>query len=378
MLAYVPRAGHPPGLGPPALDHRRRRTHPVNRPGAEHARARLGLAADGHSPRPVHGEPGPLRSQVDGRLAEQLDLDAVLVEQAGREGPVVPVAAGALAGRAEPPGEPQPAAPLGAPLVEVPPALDVGRWLHCPVRGSAGRRAPFLRRGRGLRRRRRVRGAPDVHVPGPGAAREGRLGAAVARAVRCRRRGRVAGRDRHPLEMGARGGRVAREVGAARASDRLEAPFAGLHADLDVDRAPGPADHQEVLAIGAVDGDVEVVVRVRPIEGPAGRVVDAEAAPPLGPGGPQAPARGGEAGVGDLPVQVRRLRIAHHHGDAVLAVAPGQLAGVDGRDRTAQRELRRLDALVVGRSVVSILAGHVDSVPRSRRTIERSDPEGSS
>ena len=83
--------------------------------------------------------------------------------------------------------EAQARTPLGAPLVEAPPALDVhrrGRSIACSSVLHGRRLAPRLA---GLRRRRVPR-APRVDVPGARAVGEGRLGPDVTRAVRRRAR----------------------------------------------------------------------------------------------------------------------------------------------------------------------------------------------
>src|ERR1019366_4580201 len=95
------------------------------RPRGEDAPAVLGLEGlDGQAPRSVDDELAALDLDEARRLAEQLDGDALRVE-------VLPAE------------EAKPRSPLGAPVVEAPPALDVHaaieRALRAPRRGGVRR-----------------------------------------------------------------------------------------------------------------------------------------------------------------------------------------------------------------------------------------------
>ena len=116
-----------------------------------------------------------------------------------------------------------------------------------------------------------------------------------------------------------------------------------LDADLDVQRRRRPVELEEVLAVGPLDADIEVVVRVGPVEVAPGRVVDAEVAPAVLAPRAEPAARAGDPFVGDLPVEVKRVGAPDHRGDAVVAVGPGELEPVETDGGPAELELRFFD-----------------------------------
>ncbi len=352
----------------PALDHRRRGPDPTHRPRRQHAPSRLGLEAANHdAPRPVDRELGSFGLQVYRLFTEELERDALGIRKIHRERALVPSHRSVLARRAHPAREPQAAPPLGPPLVQMPPALDV----RAPVavhRRSAPRRVFARRRLRFLLHRGRVGGAPHVDVAAALTRGQRRLGSAKARVVRFGRGGSVVGGHRHPLERGVGRRVVPWKVGAPRARDGLEIPFDAFDPDLDVHRGRRAPNHEEILAVVPIDSNVEVIVRVRPVEVAPRRVVHAQVAPSARSGRSEAAASGRDRFVRDLPVQVGRLRIPDDRRHAVFPVSPRQLARVDNRGTCAQIELRLFDARLVCHGSPFI--------PRSARARKRDRPPG--
>jgi hypothetical protein len=95
----------------------------------------------------------------------------------------------------------------------------------------------------------------------------------------------------------------------------------------------------EPLPIGPLHLDVEVAVRVRPVEDPVGDVVHAEVEPGVRASLAQVAARGLDRVVAHLPVDEHPIGVHGHGRDPVLAVAPGYVLERGPLRRLPQLEL---------------------------------------